>query len=349
MTGARSTGGRPPAAGPDGAPDAGVAPVGTVAVTEASAAQLGTWDRSVRQSVNGTLFHRLDFLAYHGARFADRARHLVVLDGAEPIGRLSVTVTDEEGGRVVRSPYGGSYGGLALARYPSFAQATAIVDAVVRHLGDLGADRFVMTPPIACCSAQPLDTLTYAFLAAGFVSTGRDVSSVCPLDPDTEVAGTVSTRARNMARKAEAAGVKVEHQASIDDFWPVMEAGYLARGRVPTHTKEELDRLMATLPGEVWVDVGWFEGVPVAGVCYFAVNDRVNSSFYLCHDPAHARTQALSLVVLAGLERSRRAGYRAFDFGLSTNAMVARPSVFVFKESFTRVGVFRETFEWRRR
>ncbi|HLN15236.1 MAG TPA: GNAT family N-acetyltransferase [Acidimicrobiales bacterium] len=315
-------------------------------LVDANEAQLRRWDEAVERSVNGTLFHRLDFLAYHGDRFADCQRNLVLLDGEEPFAHLPMAVRDSNEGREAVSPFGASFGSFAFTAVPTYARSAEAVGALVEFLVAEGIERCRLTPPIACCAEQALDTFHFALLEAGFRSVNRDVSSVVPLPASGDVASSVTSRARSTAKKARTAGVEVVRKAPIGDFWPVMEAGYVSRGRQPTHTRDELELLEKTLSDRVFFDVATLAGAPVAGLAHFVVNERVDSSFYLCQDPAHASTQALSLLVLEALEHAAADGYRWFDFGTSTAAMVARPNVFLFKESFSRAGMFRETFEW---
>jgi hypothetical protein len=317
-----------------------------VALTLAPAGDRETaiWDDAIDRSVNGTVFHRLDFLAYHGDRFSGRAHHLLLLNGSEAIGRISIVIDEIDGRRKAFSPYGGSYGSFAFSSVPSYKKSQEAVSALLSFISEEGASSCRLTPPISCCAEETLDTFHFCLLEAGFRSVNRDVSSVCVLDGETEQ--RISSRARNAARKAMSSGVEVVHNADIEEYWTVMEASYIAQGRQPTHSRENLQYLAEQLPGRIWVDVARLNGVAVAGVTYFVINRRVNSSFYLCQDPARASTQSLTLLLLEGLGRSYADGYRYFDFGTSTTSMKARPNIFLFKESFSRSGIFRETFEW---
>src|SRR3954470_17511700 len=78
-------------------------------------------DAYVADSVDGTLFHRLRFLAYHGSRFAGRERHLVFREGTERVLAVLPLAIETTGGVTeARSPFGASVGGPALARLPSY-------------------------------------------------------------------------------------------------------------------------------------------------------------------------------------------------------------------------------------
>lgn len=318
----------------------------TIRIVEAEGPRLARWDDEAERAVNGTIFHLRRFLAYHGARFRDVERFLLVLDGDSLVAQLPAAVEDGAEGRRLRSPYGASYGGLVFQRYPTFTQASRIVEALLEWMEAERIERATLTPPIAACSALPLDVVSFALLAAGFVSVNRDVSSVVRLDPDVPVLETVTSRARNTARKAEREGVEVKERSNLDDFWSVMEATFSKHGTRPTHTREEFGELAEALPERVYADVAYHDGEAVAGVGYFVINPLVNSSFYFCQRPDRQELNGLTLCVLRGLERAQEDGYRWFDFGTSTAGMQPREGVFRFKEQFASVGQFRETFEW---
>jgi Acetyltransferase (GNAT) domain len=313
----------------------------------ATARQLETWDERVAASFNGTIFHRRAFLGYHGSRFADSERFLMALDGDAPCAQIALTIEATPEGRVARSPYGASYGGFVLFAQPGFDEAQGLVRALNEYLGGEGAGRFVMTPPTACCAPQPLDVLNFAFLTNGYRSINRDLSSIVDLRGPEPVAASVSSRARNMLRKAESHGFRV-HRGNLDDFWRLMDKTFDKHGARPTHTREEFARLVAALPDQVQVDIAYDpSGEAVAGIGYMAVNRRVNMSFYFCQDPERRKEQALTLLIMHALERSRAEGFSYFDFGTSSVNMVPRENIFRFKEAFSKSAVFRETFEWR--
>jgi hypothetical protein len=317
-----------------------------IRIVEAAGTWVQRWDDHVESSVNGTLFHLRRFLAYHGDRFRGSQRFLLVLDGDSLVAQIPVAITEDRTDRYLRTPYGASYGGFAFQRYPTFAQARRIVEALLTWSEVEGVTRATITPPIAACSALPLDVVHFALLDGGFRSVNRDLSSIVALDHGVAVDAAVSSRARNSARKAQRRGVTIKPRAALDDFWAVMDATFERHGTRPTHTIDEFRWLAEALPDRVYADVGYYDGQPVAGVGYFVINRFVNSSFYLCQRPDHRELNGLTLCILRGLKRAQQDGYRWFDLGTSTTHMQPRENVVRFKEQLTSVGQFRETFEW---
>jgi len=304
------------------------------------------WNAFIREANGGTLFHRLDFLAYHGARFRAAEHHLVIYKGESVHGVMPMAVFEEEHGRVARSPYGGSYGGPVFREPQRYQESLEILGALADHLSECDVSEIAVTLPISICYRRYSETLRLAMLERGFECVRRDVSSVVPLFSGETWSSGVTSRARNMARKAMKEGVQTVSRGPLRDFGQVMEATFEKHGVSPTHTLSELEWLQGKFRDSVYVDLAYLDGTPVAGICFFVLNGQANSSFYLCQDPRFQKTQALSLLICEALERCRQEGFRWFDFGTSSVDMRGRAGIFRFKESFGAIGAFRETYAW---
>ena len=58
------------------------------------------WNKMVEESNGGTLFHKLDFLAYHGDRFSKNEHHLVFYNNETPYGIMPLAIFDEDGEKI---------------------------------------------------------------------------------------------------------------------------------------------------------------------------------------------------------------------------------------------------------
>lgn len=304
------------------------------------------WDPLVEQSNGGTLFHRHDFLAYHGDRFQKNEHHLVIYKGQTLCGVMPMAIFEEEGRRVAKSPYGGSYGGPVFPFTLNYANSHEIISDLLNLLSQLNVTEFRMTMPIAPCFRCYSETFYLVLLERGFKCVNQDISSVVYLGNDKPILENLTSRVRNMVRKARKENVEINRQASILEFWQVLEKTFEKHGNKPTHTLTEFEWLHEHFPERVYVDVAYFKGKAVAGIGYFVINDRVNSSFYLCQDPEKQHTQALSLLIYDALEKAQQNGFSWFDFGTSSVNMHGRANVFLFKEGFGSIGVFRNTYTW---
>ena len=175
----------------------------------------------------------------------------------------------------------------------------------------------------------------------------RDISSAVYLDNTAQISETMTSRARNSARKASKSGVIVVRRGELSDFWVVMEKTFQKLGIRPAHTLQEFHALSERFPEDIYVDIAYLDQRPIAGIGYFVINERVNSSFYFCQDPEFQNRHALSLLVSEALFDSQHSGFKWFDFGTSSVSMRGKENLFRFKESFGAVGLFRETYLWK--
>ena len=326
----------------------GVTASSQVTITDARDADCARWDETVGESVNGTIFHLRAFLAYHGDKFRGSERFLVARSPGGVVAQIALTVNENpDGTREVLSPYGASYGGFVLHHSLTHREAKGLVGAFVDWLRSTGISRCRLTFPIACCNKVSVDTLYFALLEHGFRLSTREVTSVFCLEPRRPAYEQVYDRARRTARRAANAGVTIDFHGDLDDFWRVLELTYAKHGVPPTHTHAEYKRLTELLPDRVFAHVAYHDDEPVAALGCFVITPTVNSSFYICQDPAKDDLQGLSLLILETLSRMEQEGYRYFNFGTMTVNMEPRENIFMFKENFSRVGVFRDTYEWR--
>ncbi len=306
-----------------------------------------SWARIIGDCNGATIFHTPEFLSYHKERFSEL--HLGVYKGEQLIGLMPMAIREEDYENAKRicavSPYGASYGSFVFLKQPGYSEAAQIADSLIELIEKEGVEQLRLTPPLISYYEKPCSTFIFALLERGFRAVNADISSVIPLCGDLE-SETFSSRARNMARKARAQGVVVERNASLDEYWPLMEKTFNRHGVSATHTREEFDFLMKVLPDWVFVDIARLEGKPVAGIGYFRINSKAIMSYYLCSDPEFRDSQALSMLVYDSILRAQEEGYQVFDFGTSSVGMVASENIFRFKESYGAVGEFRHTFAW---
>jgi hypothetical protein len=323
-----------------------VTPVSELRIAPYSHQGSERWNTFIAGSNEGTIFHRLDFLAYHGDRFRCEEHHVAWYKGEALFGVMPMAISSQRGRRIARSPYGGSYGGPAFEKPLNYADGQEVVRLLLRHLAERDVDNCRLVLPISCCSREYSDTFRLVLLEHGFRCVNRDISSVVKLGGNAPISALMPPHARRMARKARRAGVELAHRGNLTDFWAVLEKTFQKHDARPTHTREDFEWLCQRLPQDVYVDVAYLDGRPIAGIGYMVTNQRVVGSFYLCQDPEAAALQGQSLLIHDALERSQQGGFEWLDLGTSSVNQVGRDNLFRFKEGFGAIGLFRETYEW---
>ena len=320
-----------------------------ITLEHANKKHLADWDDFVEKSINGTIFHKRKFLDYHQDKFSNEEQFFVIKKGDSVIAQFCyLKKLDQDNKSIALSPYGASFGGPILKSFPTYLQSKNIVTAIIEHFNCQNIQRCQITIPLSIYSIAPLDVFTFSFLESGFKIQNMDISSIVNLSSD-KIEDTISSRARNNLRKVkENQKIRIQHRASVDDFIETLDATFARHGSKPTHSHSEIYFLTKNLPNEVYVDVAFYENIPVAGICYFKINNRVLSTFYLTQTKLGIENNCLTLLIVEGIKRARSEGYMWLDFGTSSINMKARENIFKFKESFSILGVFKQTISWEK-
>jgi hypothetical protein len=305
------------------------------------------WERFVAASENGTLFHRLRFLDYHPeGRFA--FRHLVLCDGDDWVAVLPGALVDgpgaapEEAGtgaRELRSPAGASFGGPVFAPRPSEERAREVMGAVVAHARSAGWRRVLLGPPpdVYWNEGEP-SILARALEGAGFRAAVRDVTQIIPLDgSEEEQFGRLDRAARKAVRRARRQGIEVAPSREWGPFHRLLVENRGRHGVVPTHTREELERLDVLVGEELALLAATREGRLHGGLLLMRANARVVLNFYLCHDEESQGDRPADLLVWESILWARRQGLSHYDFGTTSVDGVLNEGLWRFKGKFGAV------------
>lgn len=313
----------------------------------------GEWKQFLQASNNGTLFHDLDFLAYHPPqRF--HTHHLMFYESGELIALLpAAIVTEPDGRRFFKSPYGASVGGFVLPIGQCAVTTLGLVACLQDYVSALDLDGIEMRIGPMIYAKYFNDNLSFALTASGFSLACRWLTHIIalPTDPGEVLNQVPSSRRRGYVRSALRQGVQVK-AVGVDylpSFYHMLEANRAKHGARPTHTLSELERIFQLTPSQVQLFVCELQDEIIAGTLVFELNSRVAYSFYPCHDDRFERYRGTMVVAVRVLEHYTTQGFRYLDLGpttfddLSLNQGLAR-----FKEEMGGVGFCRDTWRWER-
>jgi hypothetical protein len=311
------------------------------------------WRHFLASSSNGTLFHSLDFLAYHSRERFD-VHHLIFERAGKLLALLPAAVIGEpDGRRLLKSPYGGSVGGFVLPPSLDTVTTLRLVDALKHHATAAGLDGVEMRLGPALYDSSPNDQLSFALTASGFTLACRWLTHVVtlPSSPQDVASHLVSKRRRNYIRSAQSQGVRVATAGpeQLAAFYRILEHNRAKHGARPTHTLSDLERIFCLTPDRVQLFVCNRGGEMIAGALVFDLNPRVSYLFYLCYDDRFDRLRPATLVTLRVAQHYSRHGVRYLDLGPTTfddlrlNEGLAR-----FKEDLGAIGFCRDTWRWER-
>ena len=156
------------------------------------------WVSLIDRSNGGTIFHRIDFLNYHGNKFTHKENHILILKGNSLFGILPLAITYDNMHSIAESPYGASYGGPVFINPLNYRESKEITSKLIDYLSskNISACKFIL--PIQPCYKHYSDTFKLALLEHNFICTNRDISNVTNLNRNIDVNEIVTSRARNM-------------------------------------------------------------------------------------------------------------------------------------------------------
>jgi len=307
--------------------------------------QRSMWNAFVADANNGTIFHDLDFLSYHPPdRFNEH--HLMFYRGEKLVGVMPMAIVESDGQAVARSPYGGSWGGIAHSE-TKFHVVNEMVTQWIAYARAIGVKKCrLVTPPIVY--HQQVDNhLDFALLKHGFALTDRQLTSVISLLPVSAAPmKLLSGSAWRNVRKAIKSGVRVEVSQDYQSFYEILKHTIEQKHGSPiTHSYAELLRLRDLVEDRMVLYLAYFERQPVAGVLCFVANQRCLLAFYNGFLDAHQALRPLNLVFLRVIKDALARGYHYIDLG-TTSGLHTKIAygLFRFKESLGARGYFRDHF-----
>jgi hypothetical protein len=316
-----------------------------ITVRQVETGERTAWTDFVLRSNNGTVFHLPDFLDYHPEdRFCNH--HLLAESKGEIVSLIPGALSEREDGIWFRSYPGASYGGLVLNDSLGLSRIEKIIDELMTYCRAQGWAGIEMTPPPIVYYRRPNDYLDFSLVKRGFEYRKRELTAVIDLSRlGEELRLGFRSSALRGVRKAIKSGVVVEENSDFSLFYHVLESNLQQRHDVrPTHTLDELKRLHDLLGSDrIRQFIATKDGEVLAGMVMFHCNPRVTLAFYISHDQEHQALRPVNLVYMEVIRWAKQMGYHYMDLGTFTLNMDVNHGLCRFKESFSAMGIFRNT------
>lgn len=299
-------------------------------------------------SVNGTFMQERKFLSYHSSdKFSDHS--LIFMEDNRIIAVLPAAVVQQEDKRILISHPGASHGGLIIKSSLSTKKCLKLVSALVEYCAMTGFDYIRLKPVPRVYHNELSDQLDFALRFSGFRLEHTELATVLELKKgeDSFVKRVMSDTAFRNYQKALKSGLSVVEDASINDFWPILENKLKHNHNAkPAHTFDEIKHLKTFYPDRIKLFAA-YEGVtPAAGVLAFLLNERVINCFYIAHDDRFQHMRPLNLIFGHMMEWGLKNSFLYLDWGISTEGKGSsiNTGLFRFKEGYGGHGVLRECY-----
>ena len=304
------------------------------------------WNDHVAASNNGTLFHDLDFLAYHPAGRFD-FRHLVALRG-DRIEAVIPGAVRPDG--IFASPAGASVGGPVVTRSLRLHGALEVIERLQAHsrTQDWRGIEFTLAP--AVYDNEPNQLIDFALHAAGFKLVHRAMPLLLPLrhSQSARYQNLFTQSRRSYVRASRRKGVRVLKAKSeaAPAFLDLLQETYGRLDRPPTHTSDEIMDLCRRLPDRIQIWLAWIDDIAIAGILLFILNRNVCCTFYICDRGSHRQYHGSTVLIADLIDILGDQDFRYLDLGPSASNTHLNRGVLYFKESLGARGFCRDTWRW---
>jgi hypothetical protein len=308
------------------------------------------WQSFWPEAVGGTLFHSLRFLDYHPPeRF--KHRHLTFRRKGNLVGLITGAERMDGDDRIWVSHPGASYGGPAFSRKLHYHHIEEAIGRMIDHLRQEGFRKIRITPTPVIYNHYPEQALEFALWRHGFKVFRTELTQAVPLDfdPDNLLGGFIN-KSRTAFRKAGKEGLQfriIEHptQAEYDRFWVILEENRRGLGVVPTHNRQEIERLHKLVPESLMMAVAERDGEMAGVIWNFICNQEVVLEFYMAHVAEAQGLRPVPFLTYHSLLWAKERGYKWFDFGISSIWGDPTWGLLNFKENFNAKHFLRLTYE----
>jgi hypothetical protein len=308
------------------------------------------WESFIEGSMNGTAFHRQQFLRYHpDGRFI--FQHLLFFSGERLVALLPGGLRN---GRIFESPLGASYGSFVTEDI-SAQMALDVVRAFEDYVRSQGIEEVYLTAPPVIYQPVLTQNLDFALLYKGYAYQRHYISHVIDVHkPGAPFERFQSTARKHIRRVLKMNEVWIEEsrpetlRKMLHEFYPILIENKAKYNAKPTHNLEELLRIEELLPDFMKLFLVRVGEEPIAGSLVFLANERVALIFYHMLRYSFDHLKPIYLLMDRVTRWAQGAGYHFVDIGVSQdtsdeNPMTPALSLIHFKEKFDSRGVLRST------
>jgi hypothetical protein len=305
------------------------------------------WKAFLQESNNGTLFHDLEFLAYHPPGKYN-FHHLVAFRGTD-IEAVIPGALSADG--IFVSPAGASIGGPAVKKSLSAKVCMRLVEALQLYCNSAGWQGIEITLPPPVYNEEPDQAIEFAFHVQGFQLVHRSMPLLISLDHKTDDyyqrLFRPSHRSKVRAGRRKGVGVAETGIEGLEGFLNLLAETHARLGSLPTHTPEEIESLFHRLPGRVRIWSAKLEETTIASTLLFVLNRNVCNTFYICDSASHREFHGVTVLFAEAIDVLAKRGFRYLDLGPSASGAHFNRGVVSFKESLGARAFCRDRWRWQ--
>ena len=295
----------------------------------------------IENSANGGIFHSPRFLGYHAPEKFSSIHHVhhhfVLRDHNEIIGFMPGMKIVENGIHIFKSPFGSSYGGLIHNKNLYYDDIDQMIFLIQESLAGGFQQSFITPPSEIYCTPKPeiSNYQQFLWMKYGFRIHSADILMCSDTRIELDIQTSLHPKTRTELRQALKNNLTCEISENIsEEDYRILEESQERLGTKPTHTFEELQRIMGLYPGRITIFKTKSGAQTIAGIICFAVSKSTLNTFYIFDHIEFRQLKPNHFGYYHVLKYAHQMGFKYVDFGPSSKGFNDNKPLIFFKEKF---------------
>ena len=296
------------------------------------------WNSYVAKARNATFLFYREYMDYHSDRFRDHSLMFYVGN------HLHSVMPAHEVGEIFCTHRGLTYGGLLMDENVTTVDVVTLFDELNGYLSGQGFKKVLYRAIPWVYHRLPAEEDLYAM----FWKCGARLQQ--------RMSGTVIVIGehlrwrkdhRRRLKQAQEAGITVKADASLAEFWPVLNDNLMRKFQAQSvHTLEEIELLKARFPDNIIQYSAYLEGQIVGGITFYVMGHVLHGQYSGTTDDGK-RLGAMEAIYHQVMYHDY-ANMRYLDFGTSNEqgGVVLNEGLIAHKEGYGGRTVCYDTYEW---
>lgn len=297
-----------------------------------------SWNRYVAKARNATFLFYREYMDYHSDRFRDHSLLFFVGN------HLHSILPAHEVGDIFCSHRGLTYGGLLMDDDVTTADVLCLFEELNEYLRSHGFRKVLYRSIPWVYHRLPSEEDLYAvFWKCGARLQQRMSGTVIFMDEHLRW----RKDHRRRLRQALQAGISVKRNASLAEFWPVLNDNLQRKYQAQSvHTLEEIELLKSRFPNEIVQYNAYLDGKIVGGITFYVMGHVLHGQYSGTTDDGK-RLGAMEAIYDQVMYHDY-ANMRYLDFGTSNEqgGLVLNEGLIAHKEGYGGRTVCYDTYEW---
>lgn len=296
------------------------------------------WNRYVDKARNATFLFYREYMDYHSDRFKDHSLLFYVGN------HLHSVLPAHEVGEIFCSHRGLTYGGLLMDEDVTTADVVHLFEELNDYLRKMGFQKVLYRAIPWIYHRLPSEEDLYAmFWKCGARLQQRMSGTVIFLDAHLRW----RKDHRRRLKQAQMAGIQVKRDASLAEFWPVLNDNLQKKFQAQSvHTLQEIELLKSRFPDKIIQYSAYCDGKIVGGVTFYVMGHVLHGQYSGTTDEGK-RLGAMEAIYDQVMYHDYQ-HMRYLDFGTSNEqgGLVLNEGLIAHKEGYGGRTVMYDTYEW---